>query len=349
MKDLNLSHKNQTRSSNFELLHIVCMLFIVLGHLIMAHNDVGIAEYMVSHIIRPFSIVAVNVFVMISGYFGIKFKVDRLIKLCTQTWFYAVGAFFVVVVLGLHVIDYKKDFLVLFPVFSKQYWFVTAYIALYCIAPFFNEAIEKINFLTYKKGLLVGFLLFYAWPTFCFWVNAHQLVGDSGYGIVNFVYLYLLGRYIKLHYEDKKPAYFYLILYVISCFLLFLSQYLLSIFLGFEYSSWLSYNTIFVYFAAIFLFMCFKNISMNIQIINIIAAPCLAVYLFHMTPYGWNHLVDLLMIRDARGFVYIVMLLAYPFILYAVGFCIEKVRLFMGTWLENYICTLVGILIKKTL
>lgn len=119
MKNLIFSSPKTTRSSNFELLRIICMLFIVLGHLIMAHNDVGVGEYMVSHIIRPFSVVAVNIFVMISGYFGIKFKLERLIKLCTQTWFYSVGAFLVVVVLGLHVIDYKKDFLV-FSLFSAN-------------------------------------------------------------------------------------------------------------------------------------------------------------------------------------------------------------------------------------
>ncbi|MBO7581889.1 MAG: acyltransferase family protein [Bacteroidaceae bacterium] len=242
----------------------------------------------------------------------------------------------------------QKRFSCFFPVFSKQYWFVTAYIALYCIAPFINEAIEKINVLYYKRGLLVGFLLFYMWSTFCFLLNAPQLVEDSGYGIVNFVYLYLLGRYIRLYYEDRGSALSYIILYAFSCFLLFLSQYLLSRFLGFEYSSWLSYNTIFVFFAAIFLFMFFKNISIHIPIINVLAAPCLAVYLFHLTPYGWKYLVDILMIRNARNIVYVGMLLGYPFIIYIVGFCIEKIRLFMGTWLENRICTMVSMFIEKS-
>lgn len=50
--------------------------------------------------------------------------------------------------------------------------------------------------------LVTGFFLFYVMATFCFAINADQLVTDAGYGLVNFIYLYCLGYYIRNYYED---------------------------------------------------------------------------------------------------------------------------------------------------
>lgn len=81
------------RNSNFELLRIVCMLFIVLGHIRSKHKggmDLASIDYWIDFGIMPFVCVAVNSFVLISGYWGIKFKMERLLKLNLQTWFYSV-------------------------------------------------------------------------------------------------------------------------------------------------------------------------------------------------------------------------------------------------------------------
>lgn len=318
------------------------MLLIVLGHIIMAHHDIDKTEGLISQFLRPFSIVAVNVFVLISGYFGIHFKAERLIKLCTQTWFYSVAAFVVAVVIGAHVVDVKRDFLVFLPVFSKQYWFVTVYAALYCLAPVLNKVVDAISLTTYRQGLFIGFILFYILPTLSYLLNSNQLVDDAGYGIVNFVYLYFLGRYIRLHYADIQSPSFYLYVYLGASTLLFVCQYVLSSLLGFAFSSWISYNTFFVFVAAIGLFMYIKNIKIHSSVINVLAAPCLAVYLFHLAPYGWNLLVDFLCIREARGWMYVAMLAVYPAGIYLAGFCVEKIRLLLFSSLENKICSIIA-------
>lgn len=330
---------SSTRSSNIELLRVICMLLIIIGHIIMNHQDSNTTEYFISHITRPFTVVGVNVFVIISGYFGIKYKTDRLIRLFSQTWFYSVSAFFIVLILGLHTLNFKKDILVFFPIFSNQYWFVTTYIALYCIAPIINKAISSFDKENFAKGLLVGFILFYIWPTLAYLVNANQLVKDAGYGIVNFVYLYLLGRYIRLYYNDNQSCKFYLGIYIISSLALFVSQYILSKFLNFEFSSWLSYNTLFVLISAVSLFLLFKNLTLHSSIINKIAAPCLAVYLFHMA--RWDALANFLQIPNARDSIYIIMIIVYPILIYACGFIIETIRLLLFDKFEKYICNLI--------
>lgn len=330
---------SSTRSSNIELLRIICMLLIIIGHIIMNHHDDNVTEYFISHILRPFTVVGVNVFVIISGYFGINYKTDRLIRLFSQTWFYSVTAFFIVLFLGLHTLNLKKDILVFFPVFSNQYWFVTTYIALYCIAPIINKAISSFDKENFSKGLLVGFILFYIWPTFAYLLNANQLVKDAGYGIVNFVYLYLLGRYIRLYYNDNRSYKFHLLIYISSSLSLFVSQYILSKVLNFEFSSWISYNTFFVFISAVSLFLVFKNLILHSSIINKIASLCLAVYLFHMA--RWETLANFLQIKEASEHIYILMLIVYPVLIYACGFFIETIRLLLFDKFEKYICNLI--------
>lgn len=65
-----------TRKSNFELLRIVLMLFVVAEHLLPQIGDIQNIgdgyEYYLGNLFRSFFIVAVNGFVLLSGYFGIK-------------------------------------------------------------------------------------------------------------------------------------------------------------------------------------------------------------------------------------------------------------------------------------
>lgn len=33
---------------------------------------------------------------------------------------------------------------------------------------------------------------------------SNKIIADSGYGIVNFIVLYIIGGYLKLHYNNSK-------------------------------------------------------------------------------------------------------------------------------------------------
>ena len=82
------------RESNFELLRIVCMALIVLHHLSVHGNIVLESITKVNGLfLTVFSSVgklAVNVYVLISGYFLInsKFKFSKLLDLVFQTVFF---------------------------------------------------------------------------------------------------------------------------------------------------------------------------------------------------------------------------------------------------------------------
>ena len=79
------------RKSNIELLRIVLILMIIILHYfnadmggVLGHTIPGSINYYSSHLLESMSIVAVNVFVLITGYFSYKkeqVKVSKAINL----------------------------------------------------------------------------------------------------------------------------------------------------------------------------------------------------------------------------------------------------------------------------
>lgn len=328
------------RNSNFELLRIVCMLFIILGHISGVHRgsiDFTSFDYWVDFMLMPFVCVAVNSFVLISGYWGINFKTERLLKLNWQTWFYSVLIFMGTLMLGWHSFSLTKDLGVFIPIFSKKYWFITTYFALYLLSPILNNFSSCLSQKKFKFVLYIGFFLFYVWPTVSFLLNTDQLVDDSGYGIVNFSYLYLLGRYIRLYSFDKIAKKYYLLGYFLCSTLCFLFQLLLSLVLGFEFTSWQSYNSIFILCGSVCLFLYFSQQNIQITAINKLAKSCLAVYLIHTGPGLWQTMWKKLEIKDFSGFEYIIVLIFVPVFIYLFCTLIDHIRIFLFKDFENFV------------
>ena len=75
-------NKYNERNSSYELLRILCMLFVVGGHLIGKGMQItydntllgGGEDYTLSTLFYCFCTVAVSTFILISGYFGINFN-----------------------------------------------------------------------------------------------------------------------------------------------------------------------------------------------------------------------------------------------------------------------------------
>lgn len=326
------------RNSCIELLRICCMLMIIGGHIIMAHRmsfDMMDADSIISLFLRGAFAVAVNTFVLISGYFGINFKWQRLVKLDIQTVFYSVMLLMVAIMLGWHTIEIKKDFLLLFPILSKQYWFITCYAVLYLISPLLNQWSNTLEKKRYERLLVIGFFIIYVWPTISFLFNASQFVNDAGYGIINFIYLYMLAQYIHHLYVDKYSTRIYWVGYFCSMMLLFLVQFGLSCLLGFEFTSWISYNTIFILGGSICLFLAFRKMHFASSWINALAKPCLAVYLIHFHPYIWGNFCEIIGIQSFYGWRYLMLIVLFPIVIYLACAFLESIRIFLFCKIED--------------
>lgn len=97
------------RASNFELLRILAMLLILVLHANFLAFRFPTNEAIHSQPLtslgqvwsEALAIVGVNVFILISGYFGIKARVKGIVSLLFQAFFYTVGVYSTLVLLGL--------------------------------------------------------------------------------------------------------------------------------------------------------------------------------------------------------------------------------------------------------
>ncbi len=160
------------RMVNLELLRCVAMLMVVVLHYLgkggllaeLTGERLG-AVGMAAWLIEAFCIVAVNVYMFISGYFlsTSSFKLSRLLQLWLQVWFYsmvfgAVGAFMGVA--AEVTIDTHYFLTMLFPVSMGHYWFMTAYMFLYVMLPLVGAAVQKMTEKQLRVTVILLLLIF---------------------------------------------------------------------------------------------------------------------------------------------------------------------------------------------
>ncbi len=261
------------------------MVFIIVGHLAKSmdiESYWGSSMYFILNGVRSFTIVAVNVFILISGYFGIRFSFNKLGKIGFEVLFYSLV--YVVIFIIPRGID-RNSLSFFLPITSDILWFVGAYFVLVVCSPFLNRALLSLDVKQHRVLVIVGVLLFYIWPTVSYLFNFRQVVDDAGYGPVNFIMLYIIGRYIRRRCDQKLSIVQSWVkwssVYLLSSLSLFLFQSLYSHLLGFSFTSLYSYNTLFVLLGAVALFMAFYNIRINSAIINNLAKNCFAAYVLH--------------------------------------------------------------------
>lgn len=292
----------KVRQANLEVLRIICMLYIVILHLlnyggVLDSLQFNTPQFYLYWFIEALAIVAVNCYILISGYFLIesRFRLKKLIILWGQIFFYSVGIYIVLVCGGQIAFSLKDLGGAIFPVLTVQYWFVSMYIGMYILSPFLNMAIKSLNQKRHFMCIVVLSLLFSVWATLCPFSTTLNF-GD-GMGIVWFVVVYFVAAYLRLYYKpDNKPGkyvaiYFGLVGLVACSKYLFVMLYQITHLevLARGSSTFYNYNSILVYLAAIALFMAFLNVHIKkgkmASIILKVAPLTFSIYLIHDNNY----------------------------------------------------------------
>ena len=286
-----------SRASNFELLRIICMLMIVGLHLfgkggaLEKLTPMDINYYFVN-ISECLLIVAVNCFVLMSGYFEIKFNTRKILALHHQVLFYSIVIAFVFYFYGDYY-QYTSENVIksLFPVIFNQWWFVSIYIALYFFSPFFNSSLMSLSKIEYQKILACSFLVFCVLPTF----KVGLVNNSNGYSLYSFMFLYAIGNYIRKYGgKTSKTNMKFLYGYLVCSVLTFLSNLFLTRLIGHNVLHFLGYDKIFTFVGSVCLFLFFKSLTIKSTSINYIASLVFSVYIIHEHPavraYIWQGL-----------------------------------------------------------
>lgn len=263
------------RKSNFEALRLLSMLMVLNLHSFWGYySDRGFCQAL-DFLRESTSICAVNVFILISGYFGIRWRMKGLYNLLFQVAFYSFAVYLFCVFTGIYDFD-RGEFLQCFKAFYDSWGFITWYIILYFLSPVLNAFAEK----TDSRHLLIYIVVF--------WLAEHVIMRSMGENL-NYFLVYLIGRWISkvgtepLSNNAGKR-------YLITTFIIFVLSYSAYIFLHYDAEKMCcfvlgySYASPFVILQAVFLFLFFSKINIRGKFINWSAASCLAIFLIHMHP-----------------------------------------------------------------
>ena len=290
------------RDANIELLRIVAMLMIITLHFnnqskaLLVLGEPASNVQIFATVLEAIAITGVNVYVLISGYYlsSSKVKLSKVLLLILQVYFYTLLISCAMMFVGAYSVKPEdkldKALRYLFPISSEHYWFVTAYVIMYVLAPVMNAAVNTLK-RKQLKTVIIGLL---TW--FCFIKSIVPVkfgTDRMGYDFGWFICLYLIAAYIRkynvvLFIDAKKSALVYLVsVVVIAAFSLVF--YMINLATGnFNYYAQVPchYNFFFALTGALGLFSVFRFMRLKenlfAEAIRIIAPYTLGVYLLHM-------------------------------------------------------------------
>lgn len=269
------------------------MSLVVLLHAITSSglmNYESVNDFIYVNIFRSFCLLAVNTFVLISGYYGIKFRLNGLIKLYMIAFFYALLGYLIHLIidgqqLGFSVI-YNSILCISHTKFHQ--WFLVSYFMLYIIAPFINVMISNISKYQFRYLLFGLTIINVYFGYFCHSV----FVISTGFGLLQLIYVYIIGRYIRLYGNnyiggEKKNRTWFLIL-SLSLFVWLIFSIIKYIYPQFMYTP-SCYNNPFILVASVSFFYLFLGMHFYSKIVNYIASGTFAAYIVHTGnySYGW--------------------------------------------------------------
>jgi len=312
-----------------ELLRIVAMFLVLLVHASGAALDTTIIKQIDStqigafsrSLIYSFSIISVNVFILLSGWYGIHAKVKRLTEFIFQCLFFVCVTLAIAVGFSYTQQPSVHDLISAFML--NNYWFCRAYIILYIMTPALNAMAEKCPQSQFKKVLIAFFIM----QTIYGWLSRGTTWYELGYSPLSFMGLYLLARYMRL-YRPKWSTLnikWNLILFVT---IVVINTLLYKTYSGKIYLKFNVYSSPMVIAAAVLFLLSFTKISLRSRFINWIASSCFAVYLLHMG-YGF----DIYKYGISRCYQtgntlsFIVCVFLFMILVFVVAVLIDKVRI----------------------
>lgn len=260
------------RNSGIELFRVLCMLAICMQHAVY-FSDTGAKGF--EGRFWNFGVVG---FALITGYYGVSFKISRIIKL----WALAIVCACVVGIFGVTlgmsgggVVD-----------LICSNWYLNGYTVLILLSPLLNAALDSLFVAEDMEnlkiaGIAIVALICWSWSQELWGIRDFipKMAGMGRQSFMALVYIYLVGRCMS-KYGLPRPFANHRALIILICIVLipFLGSYT---------------SPVTILFTAL-IFNIFEGVDMPnkfAKIINLIVPSLFAVYLLHTNYVGFN-LID---------------------------------------------------------
>lgn len=295
------------RNVSIDILRIMLALMVVTihigapstGHVINSVTWMPMKFF--TYIMHYLAIPAVNIYILISGYFSYKqLDYTNVFKKATSLWlvllFYSLAGMLVYNVIygdSLSISTIKDR---IFLLSTGEWWFMTNYFCLIFISPLLNIIISSFTKKTFIAFLLLVGIAFGILPSLCQWKDAIGI--NYGYSLIWFIVLYLMGGGIKRFSINKRIRlgfWKYFGMYLLVTLFILAQDLFFSKVLHCSGCAFIHYNSITILIQAIFLFLAFLNLEVHCRYeksIVLISSLSMSVYILHcQADFGkilWN-------------------------------------------------------------
>lgn len=336
----------QERNSSVELFRIIATFLVLITHF----NELflGLPEQMTEWdnihlgqaVICSASITCVNCFLVITGWYGLRFKWKHLWTI----WMVLVWIYVPFYVVDSYFYGHPSISGVLFNIFAvgQLNYYVQCYLMLLFLSPILNSFIDR-----YGRRILPYTLSFWAIEVVFDWIldNPHIAFG-GGFQLTHFIFMYLLGRTAFLYREEilrfinvKRTVVIYLSgIVVLTLFYMFISKRW-----AYSYSDPVNIVMAFV------LFLVFEKRKFYSPVINWISCSTLAVYVFHVTPPVVTYLrrLDIYLIGNYAYYQYLIMVAGIIICIFIVAVLYDKIRILVFSRIGDKICDWISRHVRK--
>lgn len=316
------------RQSNIELLRILAMLFVLIGHANGVVLGLPVMEDFQDDPLGSFCRIlftslpvgGVNIFILISGWFGIHATKKGAAKFLFQVLFLLWGIYLVSILLGKEKLS--AEGIKVCMGLTNEYWFVMGYLGLYILSPLLNSFVNSSSKIVFRNFLIA----FYAFQCYYSWITG-VVSYFEGYSIIFFCGLYLTGRYFNLYpvaFISNKPLRVYFLISILLAIVSFCTLYQWG-----NAMKLLRYDNPLVILSSVSLLVYFSRMKTSSSFVNWLAASSFAVYIVHFHPSVFplfRQMVEYLSIRWSGG-VFVFFILIFLLITYFVCVLIDQIRI----------------------
>ena len=343
---------NKKRNSEVDLLRCILMIFVVIIH-VMAHGlkigNLATGTYVetkytpVMIVMLGFSVVAVDAFFMISGYFHSRFKLRKLIEYVLMGAIYAMLMYLISrIILGQPIIirSVAQRLLQGF----HAYWFLNVWLIIFIFADYINIFFNELSDAELKKFVVVYTIvnLYFGFVVDC---NSY----GSAFSVVAMFYCYTLGytaRRFKLEIQRFKNNEFgllYIIGSVLSCCICFgLLKYGKQ---ELAHRVITDYRSPLIVISALGIFLFFlnkikiKNDKLEEAIVKW-GGQTFAVYLITDAIDVWDIIFQPIVYLTKKNMnlvIFVCGIIVYVLLLFIVSICVDFIRKYMYNLIERKI------------
>ena len=221
------------------------------------------------------TVLGVDAFILISGFYGIRPKLKSIVNLFTLLFFFYVGCYLWDCGIGHETFSYVGLFGNMMA-FSRTNWFISGYLFLMLLAPMINAFVDAVNL----KSLGLYILLYCAITLYLGYYQGNEYwYYNEAYSVTMMVGVYLVGRYLHRVLDRIEQIKYWHIAIAFVGVIGIMS--IIRIFSSNE-ESWLHYGSPITISAAVLLFLLFyKMPKFQSKFVNWAATSCLASFILH--------------------------------------------------------------------